>query len=229
MQKFVFCLLFLQALSAMADRLPISANVGLSSDYTFRGISQTDENVAIQGGFDYTHSSGFYLGVFGSNVDFNDPDASIEIDGYGGFKHSFLDHYGIDAGVIHYAYPNANDAYSYNEYYMGGNYRNFSLKAYYSDDFFANSGEAVYIDSKGDFSLPYHFMLGLHYGYQWIENNAKFGTPDYADWRIGINREFIGVNVGVAYVDTNLDKNECFSGSSLCSSRAVVSISKVFE
>ena len=229
MKRLLMTFLLLQALGASADRLPISANVGLSSDYMFRGISQTDENVAIQGGFDYTHHSGFYLGVFGSNIDFNDPDTSIEIDGYGGFKYSFLDHYSIDAGAAHYAYPGANDTYAYTEYYLGGGYRNFSLKAYYSDDFFAKSGEAIYLDSKGDFPLPYDFNLGLHYGYQWIENNAKFGAPDYADWRIGVNREVIGVNVGVAYVDTNLGKDECFSGTSLCSSRAVVSVSKVFE
>ena len=61
----------LAATGAAAD---ITGNVGLTTDYVFRGISQTDEKPAIQGGLDYAHSSGAYAGVWASNVDFNDGD-----------------------------------------------------------------------------------------------------------------------------------------------------------
>lgn len=229
MRRFFLLLVFFLIASAHAGRLPISANIGLVSDYVFRGISQTDDNVAIQGGLDYAHKSGFYLGTWASNIDFNDPNANAEIDGYGGFKIDFWGSYNIDMGVAYYGYPGKNSTYAYTEYYLGGSYDRFSLKAYYSDDFFARSGQSVYLDLSADFPLPYDFSLGLHGGYQWVTNNAKFGARDYADWRVGINREIIGLNLGVAYSDTNLSKNECFSGTDLCGARAVVRVSKVFE
>ncbi len=91
-----------------------SANVGLFSDYTFRGISQTTEKPAIQGGFDYSLDTGvsgigIFLGAWASNVDFNDAgQANIEIDWYGGVSKTFG---GVDvsAGFLYYSYPGAAD------------------------------------------------------------------------------------------------------------------------
>ncbi len=72
----------LTAFPAHADNIDVSANVGFVSEYSFRGIAQSDEHPALQGGFDVSHSSGLYAGIWGSNVDFNDGDqASVEVDG----------------------------------------------------------------------------------------------------------------------------------------------------
>ena len=85
-----------------------TGNAGLFSDYRFRGFTQTDYKPAFQGGFDFAHKSGFYLGNWNSNVEqalFNG--ASLEMDFYGGYKHTFGD-FGLDVGVIYYYYPGTN-------------------------------------------------------------------------------------------------------------------------
>ena len=91
----------------------LAYNVGVVTDYRFRGISQTSFNPAIQGGIDFSHKSGFYVGAFGSNVswvkDFNGATkGNIEIDLYGGYKGSIVKDVGFDVGLITYQYPSNN-------------------------------------------------------------------------------------------------------------------------
>lgn len=96
-----------------ASASPFTANVGLVSDYVWRGISQTSHKPAIQGGFDYTHSSGFYMGVWGSNVSWivdtgaaaAGGSAGLELDTYVGIKNSFATDFTYDVGFIRYNYP----------------------------------------------------------------------------------------------------------------------------
>ncbi len=96
-----------------APASPITANVGLVSDYVWRGISQTSHNPAVQGGIDYAHSSGFYAGVWGSNVSWivdtattlAGGSAGLELDTYLGFKNSFAEDFTYDVGFIRYNYP----------------------------------------------------------------------------------------------------------------------------
>ncbi|MBE0616861.1 MAG: hypothetical protein IH608_02885, partial [Proteobacteria bacterium] len=78
-----------------------SGNVAMTSDYVFRGISQTDSNPAIQGGFDYASPVGLYVGTWASNVAFG---GNIEMDWYGGFSNEVAG-FSYDLGVIYYAYP----------------------------------------------------------------------------------------------------------------------------
>ena len=93
-----------------------SANVALTSDYVYRGISQSDEGPAIQGGFDYSHSTGWYLGAWGSSIEFfenrggatfacspNCKEGSVEVDLYGGNKGSLSKRLSYDAGLLYYA------------------------------------------------------------------------------------------------------------------------------
>lgn len=92
----------------------LTANVGLFSQYIFRGLTQTNEDPAIQGGFDYSHASGFYAGVWASNIswlrDAAPPQTyrsggSAEIDFYGGFKTTVAEDFTLDVGVLQYWYP----------------------------------------------------------------------------------------------------------------------------
>lgn len=84
-----------------------TANVGFVSDYYFRGISQSWHKPAVQGGFDVAHSSGFYAGVWGSNVTPNTyPDANVELDLYAGYNGTTsVDGLGWTAGLYGYFYP----------------------------------------------------------------------------------------------------------------------------
>src|SRR5574343_1438133 len=88
-----------------------TGNMTLASNYIFRGISQSQNNPAIQGGFDYAHSSGFYLGTWASNISWlsdgrSDVSSSVEVDIYGGFKNTFGGgDWNYDVGVLTYNYP----------------------------------------------------------------------------------------------------------------------------
>ena len=95
-------------LAGTASQAQISSNVSLTTDYVFRGVSQTLEEPAIQGGFDYSNSSGFYAGFWGSNVDFG-TDAQVELDGYLGFTREQQNGFSWDVGLIHYDYPGESE------------------------------------------------------------------------------------------------------------------------
>jgi len=118
----------------------VSGNMGIFSDYRFRGISQTFDQPAIQGGIDYSHSSGFYVGTWASNVSGNIyTDGTIEMDVYGGFKFP-LGPVTLDVGALQYLYPGAETGgvkYDTLEAYLGAGWKWFTLK--YSvtlDDYF---------------------------------------------------------------------------------------------
>jgi len=222
-----------------------SATVTLTSDYTFRGISQTDSGPAIQGAIDYDYTFnpaiGLYAGVFGSNVDFDDGDeANLELDLYAGLKGE-ISGFIWQAGVIHYAYPGAEVGdvhYNFTELAAKLGYDfDFVLLTggvNYSWDYFFETGDSLYVSADASVPLkflPYDIALGLHAGHQSIEDNARFGAPDYYDWSVGISGKVQGFVLAVTYVDTDIKKSECFPGSGLtktCEGRAVFSISRSF-
>ena len=98
---------------AAAAPSPVTANVGVVSDYVWRGISQTSHAPAIQGGFDYAHASGFYAGLWGSNISWivdtaattAGGSASVEMDTYFGYKGGLATDVTYDVGFIRYNYP----------------------------------------------------------------------------------------------------------------------------
>ena len=98
-----------------------SANIGATSNYVWRGVSQTDDAAAVSGGLDYAHESGFYAGTWASNVDFDD-DTTAEVDAYGGFANELAGGLGYDVGVIYYWYPGAKDDLDFTEIYLGLSY-----------------------------------------------------------------------------------------------------------
>ncbi|MDH5723482.1 MAG: TorF family putative porin [Alphaproteobacteria bacterium] len=210
----------------------ISGNVGFVTEYSFRGIAQSDEHIAVQGGFDISHGSGLHAGVWGSNVDFNDGDeAHVEVDVYGGYSGSFHD-VDYDIGVIYYAYPGADSSLDYDfwegSFALGYDFDVFSASASinYSPEYFGNSGDAQYYALGVDVPLPADFTLSGHVGYQEIDDNAAFGTPDYTDWSVGLGYTFEGFDLSLQYVDTDLDEpGECADG---CDSRVIFGIDRSF-
>ena len=93
--------------TAGAAQAELSANLGVQSNYYFRGITQTDDNAAVSGGIDYAHDSGFYLGTWMSNVDFGGKE-DVEVDGYAGFGSDIGDTgIGYDLSAWYYWYPGA--------------------------------------------------------------------------------------------------------------------------
>lgn len=123
--------------SAVVSPYTVTANFTLISDYRFRGISQTYRGPSVQGGLDYTHSSGFYLGNWNASVasQLFTGGSGIEMDLYGGFRKSF-GHLTLDVGALFYDYPNAsyvssetgNKDYDTVELYLGASWRWLALK-----------------------------------------------------------------------------------------------------
>lgn len=220
-----------QAAGEIGD-VEISANVGMVSEYSFRAIAQSDEAPAIQGGFDLSHSSGLYAGVWSSSVDFNDGDeAHIETDLYAGYSGA-VSGVNYDVGVIYYAYPGADSDLDYDfveaAVSVGYDFDLFAVSASfnYSPDYFAGSGDAQYYAAAVDVPLPHDFSLSAHVGRQNIEDNAAFGVEDYTDWSLGLGYTYNGFDFGLTYLDTDLDEpTECADG---CSERVIFSISKTF-
>jgi uncharacterized protein (TIGR02001 family) len=232
----------LAATGAAAD---ITGNVGLTSDYVFRGISQTNEHPAVQGGFDYSHSSGAYAGVWASNGDFEDGDeAYTEVDLYAGMAGKVGD-LGWKFGGIYYNYPGVSDSSNLNyDYWEVGPTLTYpvgpataSLLVLWSPNFYNETGKGLYSElglsapiGPAELSAPLgQFTLGGTFGHQDIERNAKFGTPDYNNWSVYASTTVAGVGLKLAYTDTELSKSECFGGGSFgdwCGGRAVFSVSK---
>ena len=208
-----------------------SANVGIVSEYAFRGVQQSDENLAIQGGFDWSHDSGVYAGVWGSNVDFNDGDeANVEIDLYAGYAGGFSG-FTYDVGILYYAYPGADNDLNYDyvegKFTLGYDFGVLALSGsiFYSPEFFADSDDAVYYSGDVEVPLPYDFTLTGHIGRQTIDDNAAFALPDYTDWGIGIGYTLAGFDLSATYIDTDLSDSECADG---CDGRVIFGISRSF-
>lgn len=204
-----------------------SANVGFVTEYSFRGIDQNDEGPAIQGGFDYSHDNGFYAGIWGSNVDFNDGDeANVEVDIYAGLSGT-LNNVAWDIGGIYYAYPGADSSLDYDFFEaavaLGYDFGLASVtgSVNYSPDFFGSTGDAVYSAAYVDVPLAYDFTLNTHIGYQEIDE----GT-DYTDWSVGLSYSYANFDFSINYIDTDLDEpNECADG---CEERIIFGISRSF-
>jgi uncharacterized protein (TIGR02001 family) len=210
-----------------------SANVAVTTDYDFRGISQTNRNPAIQGGFDYdlplNDLLGLYLGIWGSNVDFGDgDDSTVELDYYGGFKGTVAEIWGWDLGYIYYDYPSE----SFNDYWELYGLGSVDIMAiatlnagiWYSNDFFANSGNAWYYEGGADFNLPWELTLGTHIGWQDFDEK---GLKDYKDWKFSLSRPLLGFDLELAYTDTDLNKRDC-GGQNLCDDRVIFTVSRNF-
>lgn len=207
-------------MSSMAEGAhEFSANVAITTDYHFRGITQSDENPAIQGGMDYAHESGFYLGTWASSIDFAE---HTEFDFYGGYGGELGNGLSYDIGGLYYAYPgdSTDPELDFFEVYgsLSYDFGQFSITGglNYSPDYFAESGDALYV--YGDFGvpLPNDFSINAHIAHQSIDDNVAFGTPDYIDWSIGASKEVGAFTFDISYIGTDLNDAECFGDEDLC-------------
>jgi uncharacterized protein (TIGR02001 family) len=171
---------------------PVTGNMTIASDYRFRGISQTYRGPAIQGGIDYAHDSGFYIGNWNSNVSsaVYSGGAGIEMDFYGGWKKAFGD-FGLDLGFLYYYYPNAewnartgstngSKKFDNQELYVGGSWKWISAKYSYavSDYFGLNREQAAggyWVNQNTGAALGDH---GNSKGTQYFDLTATYPVSD---------------------------------------------------
>lgn len=213
-----------QAPAAPASPHTFTGNVGIFSQYIFRGLTQTNRDPALQGGFDYGHSSGLYLGTWGSNISWlrdatpssYSSGASLEWDFYGGFKNTIgKSDFSYDVGLLYYYYPGTVAAGSIRantlELYGALGWKWITGKFSYSVD---NKTFGV-TDSRGTYYAELNadvpigatgLTANLHVGRQKYTGNS--GANDrlytYTDWKIGVTyalpKDF---SIGAFYSDTS--------------------------
>jgi len=236
-----------EAASAPTPDWVFTANLGLFSDYRFRGISQTNMKPALQGGFDLGHSSGFYVGNWNSNIDstmYNG--ANLEMDFYAGYKHSFDSGFGIDLGAYYYYYPGSGNnppgstSIDNTELYIAGSWGPLSLKYNYAvSDFFSapNSKGSSYTDLGFSYDLGSNWGIVAHYGYQYLKGAAVVtqinGTTanNISDWKLGGTYTIDGWVIGLAYIATNRDLTygtAALTNKNISGATGVLSVSKTF-
>ena len=224
---------------APAPDFEISGNFGLFSDYRFRGISQTDRKAALQGGFDFTHKSGFYVGNWNSNISSSfTAGANVENDIYAGIVKE-VGPVELNLGVLRYIYPGATATAKPDttEVYLGVTYGPISYKYSHSTTnyFGANSGNSKgssYQEINASFDLTDSISVSAHAG---RTNIAKTSTGDFSDYRIGLSYALPDdYSIGLTYfTNSGLSSNEketSFTnlGRKLYDNAAVISLSKTF-
>ncbi len=187
-------LLCASATPVLAEDSPhsLSANIGVVSNYIWRGVTETDGDPAVQGGVDYDHSSGFYAGTWISNIDWGGSKPSYELDLYAGFGGEVGD-FGYDLSTIYYAYPDVDDGGDADFWEIGasGTWKIATLGVQYTvsgdaDDAPFDSGD-IYWYGKLEFELPKEFSIGATLGY--YDFDATDSEGDYAHWALGLSKE----------------------------------------
>lgn len=223
-----------QSGAAAEPEFDYSFNVGVVTDYRFRGIAQTRFNPALQGGADLSHKSGLYIGTWASQVKWIKDaggDADVEVDIYGGYKTSVGD-VGLDVGVLRYMYPGADLAPSpyTTEVYLAGTWGPATLKYSHSTTNlfgFADSKGSGYIDLSATFDVGYYGLtVTPHVGHQKVKNNSD---ASYTDWSIALGKDFgNGLSASLAYVDTDTKAYLAPNGKNLGRAGLVLGVKYAF-
>ena len=218
---------------AAASPHTVTANLGVVTDYRFRGISQTHENPAIQGGVDYAHSSGLYLGAWASTITWVRNfvgKGNKEVDIYGGYKNAFGGgDLTYDVGFIAYVYPGRGPVVptilanpNTTELYGALTYKWLTVKysRAMSSHFVGWYGGAAYnqdtkgsgyLEANASYDLGQGWGLSAHVGHQSVKNSvttAAIYDASYTDWKLGVTKDLGFGVVGLAYSDTNA-KGSC--------------------
>jgi uncharacterized protein (TIGR02001 family) len=232
---------------ALPGGLTLTGLGAVTSDYLFRGISQTRNNWAIQGTLDLEHESGFYIGAFLTNAKFlASPynDTRRELDLLAGYRLTVAG-VKLDLGYIAYLYPGQDkpEGTQLNEFQEVGIKASYTIDPvklqaafFYSPNYFGRSGDGYYMEYGADVTLPFGFTAIGRLGYQWIERNPRFGTPDYLWWAVGVQREIaFGITAAVGVYSTDIDKRDCApvpdratGGQRICDTRALFTLSRAF-
>lgn len=211
----------------MAAQAEVTGNIGVVSKYILRGIGNENSGAALQGGFDYSHSSGFYAGWWGSSLDYiYDKDGDEEGYSTTGFENDFYAGFAGEAagfsyniGVIQYYYLNIDDS-NLTELVLGAGYGPFSLQAQYllNDGVWGNSGD-IYWTASYETALPYDFNLGLTLGYYTYDDddagNDKAGfttleTSNFRHFNVTLSRPIgsTGADMSVTYIVAGKDRED---------------------
>jgi uncharacterized protein (TIGR02001 family) len=221
------------AVPGVASADTLTANVAVTTDYRFRGVSQSFRRPALQGGVDYGHDSGLYIGTWASTVDddFLTDTRGVELDVYGGYKFPLGKDWLLDVGVLQYLYP-GESLWNTTEVYLGATWKFLYLKYSHSvsdDTFgFTDTRGSGYLDLTATYPLQEGLNLIAHVGHQRFRNNSD---ASYTDYRVGATYDWAGLTWGASVFGT--DEDFAFSKPSgktrdLGKAALVLSVGKTF-
>jgi len=219
---------------SLPEGFETSATATLTTDYMWRGVSQTTNGMAFQGSFDLSHESGFYIGAWGSNVQYGaDNHGSLELDFYTGFTNDFnIGSQAItyDLGWLHYDYPLESSSSNFNEVYFGlatSPVENLNTSIYfYADVAVQNDAGVGYLDIATDYTLPswaWGINTSAHYGAYFKDDSAD----TYSDWKLAISKELSIMTLELAYVDSSFNAIDA-DNRNLSGARVVGTLSASF-
>lgn len=198
------------ALAGGVANAEVSGNINLTTDYVFRGVSLSDGNPAVQGGFDWTEGQ-LYAGVWGSSLT-----DGVELDVYGGWTPS-TGPVDWDLGLVAYFYPGADDDDAEFDYFEAKAAGTFNVTdqfgvggaVYYSPENYGDTGEAIYLEVNASYTLNDQLSFSGAYGNQSIDDpdGAPGGLEedDYNTWNIGGTYAMHGFEVDLRYHDTDIE------------------------
>lgn len=219
--------------AAPAPDHAVSYNVALTSDYRYRGVSQTRLKPALQGGADYTNNpTGLYAGVWASTIKWTKDlggDGDIEIDVYGGKRGEIVKDVSYDVGGLYYFYPSndlnpsANTFELYGQVGFGPVYAKYSVS---TTNLFGvpDSKKSGYLDIGFNYDVYNGYMLNLHAGHQSVKNNSGFS---YNDVKIGVTKDYGIATVALAAIKTDL-VSLAPNGKNLAKTGLVLTVTKTF-
>ena len=206
---------------------PLSGDITLTSDYVFRGISQTNEDPALQGSLTWTFDNGFYLGAWASNVEFvEEDDADVEVDLYVGWATDINDAWGVDVSLVRYVYPGTAEGFDYDYTELIGVFTYdewLSLTAGLSNDVFNLDEFGGYYEVAGSWALPADFAFNAHFGYYTTEDALG---DDYTNFGAGISKDIGPLSWALDWHDTNGAAKDIYGINA--GSRVVVSVTFAF-
>lgn len=222
-------------LAAASANAGVTGNVAFTSDYLFRGVSQTSENAAVQGTLSYGFDSGFYLTAWGSSVSVAGPVGGLELDTLAGFAGK-AGEVGYDVGVMRYNYPGTNDGNvgfepDYNEVYGSVSFMGAKLGLNFSPDYYLETGKFLYtyLDYSKEVS---GITLAAHVGLNKFDEDYMEPVDGYVDYKLAASKTLGGVGFELAYIGSDIDDDVCavYSGDaeSACEGRFVATASKSF-
>ncbi|HMU87978.1 MAG TPA: TorF family putative porin [Agitococcus sp.] len=228
-------MLFSAVNASAADPITVSGSAAFTSDYLFRGVSQTSNNAAVQGAMTFTHESGAYFSMWGSSI--ASGVGGLELDtllGYSGKAGEVA----YDVGVMRYNYPGLNDNNAafeadYNEVYASVSTMGAKVGFNYSPDYFFESDKFLYLYASYGTEVAGVGLFGS-VGMNKFDSAAMMsqalgttGSDDsYIDYKLAASKAISGITVEGAYIGSNIDEKEC--GAGLCEGRFVLTLTKGF-
>jgi len=214
--------------TSAAAAFDVAVGAMVTSDYMFRGITQTDHMPAFQPYVEPSYGM-FYAGVWGSNVDFLTPDPDVEIDLYAGLRPEFGP-LSMNFSYLYYLYPDATET-DYSELkgsieFSPTDMISIGGEADYAWDYAQLGDDSLYFEGKATLSLPHDISASAAVGYQTYGTNV--GLSDYLTWNVGASYTWKALTFDLRYYDTDISRTTCgaeYPRDNACDARIVASVS----